>query len=220
MIDGLNERGDRNMEKIRVVLADDHTFFREGLKVLLENQPDMEVVGEAGSGMKALELANELEPSIIIMDITMPDLNGLQASGLILRSHPKIKIIILSMWEDVTYVKQAVDLGIRGYVVKQTAGRELIHAIRSVVAGEGYFSPSVTKVLLEKRDQPGEVSLTFREKEVLQLVAEGKTSKEISTALMMGIKTVERCRQQIMAKLDIHDVASLTRYAVAKGFVK
>lgn len=208
------------MQKITVVLADDHTIFREGLKVLLENQPDMVVVGQAGTGREALELANNLEPAIIIMDITMPDLNGLQASGLILRSHPEMKIIVLSMWEDETYVKQAVDLGIRGYVVKQTAARELIQAIRAVAAGEGYFSPSVTKVLLEKKDSPGEVSLTFREKEVLQLVAEGKTSKEISAALMMGIKTVERCRQQIMAKLDIHDVATLTRYAVAKGFVK
>ena len=208
------------MKKIKVLIVDDHTIFRQGLKALLEDESDIEVVGEAGTSKEAIELAAKLCPSVIVMDINLPDLNGLQASDLILRGNPDIKIIILSMSDDVAFVTQALQAGVRGYLVKQTAASELLRAIREVMRGNAHFSPSISKILAQNQTKPQGNELTLRDREVLQLIAEGKTTKEIGLILLVSAKTVEKHRQQIMDKLEIRDIASLTRYALANGIVK
>jgi len=209
------------MAKISTLIVDDHTMFRQGLRSLLESESDIEVVGEAGTGLEAISLVEGTRPDVVILDITMPDMNGLHAAAQIHRLHPNVKVIILSMSDDEEFVKQSVQVGVKGYLVKQTAASDLIAAIREVFAGNAFFSPSVSKVLLDLQDHHRDKSvLSLRESEVLQLVVAGKPNREISKLLSISIKTVEKHRQQIMDKLGIHDVANLTRYAIRKGLVK
>ena len=214
--------------KITVLLADDHTVVRQGLRALLEAENDMTVVGEAENGRQAVQMAKRLQPEVVVMDIAMPSLNGLEATRQISRESPKSKVLILSSYSDDEYVQQLTDAGASGYLVKQTAAQDLVGAIREAKKGNAFFSPAISKRLLEHfratiGRPPGEKKapkLTPRELEVLQLIAEGYANKQIAGELFISIKTVEKHRQQLMHKLDIHDVAGLTRYAIAKGIIE
>jgi DNA-binding NarL/FixJ family response regulator len=217
------------MSKITILLADDHTVVRQGLKALLEAQPDMTVVGEASNGRQAMQIARKLAPDVVVMDIAMPSLNGLEATRQIIRAVPTAKVLILSSYNDDEYVSQLTEAGAAGYLLKQTAATDLIRAIREIRKGKAFFSPAVSKRLLEyyretivkgarvPRPRP---FLTSRETEVLQLIAEGEGNKQIAAELSISIKTVEKHRQQVMNKLHIHEVAGLTRYAISKGMIE
>jgi|SRR5690348_4492915 len=216
------------MQKINVFLVDDHTVVRQGLRALLEAEEDMSVVGEAENGRQAVQMVKRLQPDVVVMDIAMPSLNGLEATRQISRDNPKSKVLILSSHSDDEYVQQLTDAGASGYLVKQTAAQDLVAAIREARKGNAFFSPAISKRLLDHyrasiekppsdRRSP---KLTPRELEVLQLIAEGFANKQIAGELFISIKTVEKHRQQLMHKLDIHDVAGLTRYAIAKGIIE
>lgn len=216
------------MQKINVFLVDDHTVVRQGLRALLEAEEDMSVVGEAENGRQAVQMVKRLQPDVVVMDIAMPSLNGLEATRQISRDNPKSKVLILSSHSDDEYVQQLTDAGASGYLVKQTAAQDLVAAIREARKGNAFFSPAISKRLLDHyrasigkppsdRRSP---KLTPRELEVLQLIAEGFANKQIAGELFIRIKTVEKHRQQLMHKLDIHDVAGLTRYAIAKGIIE
>jgi DNA-binding NarL/FixJ family response regulator len=217
------------MNSIRVLLADDHTVVRQGLRVLLEVETDITVVGEAESGRQAVQMSRKLSPHVVVMDIAMPQLNGLEATRQILRECPATKVLILSSYSDEEYVHEVTEAGAIGYLVKQTAGTDLIKAIREARKGNAFFSPSISKRLLERYRQsflngaparkPRNL-LTTREAEVLQLIAEGHSNKQIAGELDISVKTVEKHRQQVMNKLNIHDAVGLTRYAVSKGIVE
>ena len=209
---------------IRILLADDHKITREGLRSLLDNQQDMEVVAEAEDGRTAVSLVREVVPSVVIMDVSMPDLNGVEATRQIIAQFPDVKIIALSMHSDTLFVTEMLKSGASGYLRKDCAFEELAAAIRVVVAGKTYLSPSVSGVVvddylhrLSKADFSDSEVLTDREREVLQLLAEGKSTKQIALKLHISVKTVETHRRQIMNKLDIHTVAELTKYAIRKG---
>ena len=216
------------MQKITVILADDHTVVRQGLRALLEAEEDMSVVGEAENGRQAVQMAKRLQPDVVVMDIAMPSLNGLEATRQVSRESPKSKVLILSSYSDDEYVQQLTDAGAAGYLVKQTAAQDLVAAIREAKKGNAFFSPAISKRLLEHYRAsigrpPGEKKgpkLTPRETEVLQLIAEGYANKQIAGEMFISIKTVEKHRQQLMNKLDIHDVAGLTRYAISKGVIE
>jgi len=217
------------MQKTTVLLVDDHTVVRQGLRALLEAEGDIQIVGEADTGRQAVQLARKLLPDIIVMDIAMPLLNGLEATRQITKDIPSAKVLVLSSYSDDEYVHQLTEAGAMGYLVKQTAATELIKAIREACKGNAYFSPAISKRLLDQyresfmRGQPVKKRadlLTPRESEVLQLIAEGKANKQIAAELCISIKTVEKHRQQVMNKLNIHDVAGLTRYAIAKGIIE
>ena len=209
---------------ISVVLADDHAILRQGLRTLLEAEPDIRVVGEASNGREAIDLVMNTAPTVVVMDITMPDITGIQAADVIKTRLSPSRIIILSMYGDEEYIDQAIQSGVDAYLVKESVAGELIRAIREVARGNAYFSPSVSKVLRERqkmqleRENPG--TLTLREKEILQFVASGKTSREIGEILDISARTVDKHRQQLMEKLGIRDVAGLTRYAMTKGFIR
>jgi DNA-binding NarL/FixJ family response regulator len=211
---------------IKVLLADDHLIVREGLRALLIQEPDLEVVGEAGNGRQAVELCHLLNPDVVVMDIAMPQLNGLEAARQILRHAPATRVLILSAHSDDAYVEHAMALGAAGYLIKQTAARNLSRAIRLVHAGEPCFSPAISRrYRLRAQRLPGPAAtpptpLSAREMEVLQLIAEGKPNKETAAMLHISIKTVEKHRQKLMQKLNIHDTASLTRYAIAAGVIE
>jgi len=217
------------MEKIRVVLADDHTVVRQGLRALLTAEGDIEVIGEAENGRQAIQIVKKLLPDVAVIDIAMPVLNGLEATRQITRAVPSTKVLILSSYSDDDYVQQVTQAGAAGYLVKQTAANELLKAIREAHRGNAYFSPAIAKRL---RDQCREAFvsgqparrrpdyLTTREAEVLQLIAEGQANKQIAAELCISIKTVEKHRQQVMNKLNIHDVAGLTRHAISKGIIE
>jgi DNA-binding NarL/FixJ family response regulator len=217
------------MQKKTVLLADDHTEDRQGLHALLVAEEDINIVGEADTGRQAVQLAKKLLPDVVVMDIAMPLLNGLEATRQITRDVPSSKVIILSSYSDDEYVNQLTEAGAIGYLIKQTAATDLLKAIREAYKGNAYFSPSISRRLLDNyresflRGTPlkkqGE-RLTSRELEVLQLIAEGKANKQIAAELSISIKTVEKHRQQVMNKLNIHDVAGLTRYAIAKGIIE
>src|ERR1041385_8650877 len=216
------------MEKITVLLADDHTVVRQGIRALLEAEEDMNVAGEAENGRQAVQMAKRLQPDVVVMDIAMPSLNGLEATRQISRESPKSRVLILSSYSDDEYVQQLTDAGASGYLVKQTAAQDLVTAIREAKRGNAFFSPAIFRRLFEHDRSsvgkpPGEKKapkLTPRELEVLQLIAEGYANKQIAGELFISIKTVEKHRQQLMHKLDIHDVAGLTRYAIAKGIIE
>ena len=217
------------MKKTSVLLAEDHVVVRQGLRSLLSAEPDIEVVGEAGNGRQAVQMAQELRPDIVVMDIAMPLLNGLEATCQIIGSGIPTRVLILSSYADDEYVHRLTEAGASGYLVKQTAAGDLIKAVREIAKGNAYFSPSILKRLLELyRESHGKgrvlrrrnEHLTSREQEVLQMVAEGHVNKQIAAALSLSIKTVEKHRQQLMDKLNIHDVAGLTRYAIAHGVVE
>jgi DNA-binding NarL/FixJ family response regulator len=216
------------MQKITVLLADDHTVVRQGLRALLEAEEDMTVVGEAENGRQAVQMAKRLQPEVVVMDIAMPQLNGLEATRQISKESPKSHVLILSSYSDDEYVQQLTDAGASGYLVKQTAATDLVAAIREARKGNAFFSPAISKRLLDHYrssvnrppDQKKAPKLTPREMEVLQLIAEGFANKQIAGELFISIKTVEKHRQQLMHKLDIHDVAGLTRYAISKGVIE
>jgi DNA-binding NarL/FixJ family response regulator len=210
---------------IKIILADDHKITRQGLCSLLDKQPDMEVIAEAEEGRTAVRLALELAPDVIIMDVSMPDLNGIEAARKIAAECPEVKIIALSMHSDSMFVTEMLKSGAAGYLLKDCAFEELERATRAVMAGKTYLSPAISGVVvndylqrLSKADFSDTEALTSREREVLQLLAEGKSTKQIALKLHISAKTVETHRRQIMDKLDIHSVAELTKYAIRKGF--
>ena len=217
-------------KRISVLLAEDHIIVRQGLRALLESEPDIGVIGEASNGRVAVELVKKLNPSVVVMDIAMPLLNGMEATRQIMQMNPAAKILILSAHGDDAYVERVVALGASGYLIKQTAAHMLTKAIREIYAGRHFYSPSISRRLLHHQKKSaaegttgvelGHPTLTSREMEVLQLVAEGKANKETAEELHISIKTVEKHRQKVMEKLNIHDTARLTRYAIAAGIVE
>jgi len=214
-------------KRITVLLAEDHQIVREGLRTLLQAETDLEVVGEAASGRQAVELASKLHPVVIVMDIAMPLLNGMEATRQILKAAPATRVLILSAHSDDAYVEQVIALGAAGYLIKQTAAHVLPKAIREVAKGNVFFSPPIARRLdlrrASERLGPARkkaVRLTSREMEVLQLIAEGKANKETAAELGIGIKTVEKHREHLMTKLNIHDTAGLTRYAISTGIIE
>jgi DNA-binding NarL/FixJ family response regulator len=228
MIPASNSTGSPQ-KRITVLLADDHTVVRQGLRALLVVEGDIEIVGEADTGRQAVQLAKKLMPDVIVMDIAMPLLNGLEATRQITKQVPASRVLILSSYSDDEYVQQLTEAGAAGYLVKQTAANDLLKAIREAHKGNAFFSPSIAKRL---RDQCREAFvsgqpvkkrgdyLTTREAEVLQLIAEGQANKQIAAELCISIKTVEKHRQQVMNKLNIHDVAGLTRHAISRGIIE
>jgi len=209
---------------IRILLADDHKITRQGLRSLLEKQQDMEVVAEAENGRLAVRLAGEIAPDVVIMDLTMPDLNGVEATRQIVADSPDVKVIALSMHSDSLFVTEMLKSGAAGYLLKDCAFEELAKAIRIVLEGKTYLSPSISGVVVEdyihrlaKIEFSDSDILSDREREVLQLMAEGHSTKQIATKLHISVKTVETHRRQIMSKLNIHTIAELTKYAIRKG---
>jgi DNA-binding NarL/FixJ family response regulator len=210
---------------VRVLLADDHTLVRAGLRKLLESIPGMEVVGEAGDGLQLLEMVEKLQPQVVLMDIAMPGLNGLEATGRLIKAWPSTRVLILSMHQNAEYVRQALRQGAVAYLLKDAAPMELEWALAAVLRGETYLSPAVSKGVvsdyvhrLRNEEQPAD-ALTPRQREVLQLIAEGQSTKEIARRLDLSVKTVETHRTQLMKQLDIHEVAGLVRYAIREGLV-
>ena len=215
------------MNQIRVLLADDHTLIRAGLRLVVAAQPDLTVVGEANDGREAVAMAEKLKPDVVVMDIGMPSLNGIEACRHVHAALPHTRVVMLSMHSDEGYVLRALKAGAKAYLLKDSAEADLASAIRAVVAGKSFFSPAVGKVLLEdymrKLERSGAEDsyelLSPREREVLQLVAEGKSSKEIANLLGLSVYTVETHRAKVMQKLNLHNIPELILYAVRKGIV-
>ena len=215
------------MSKIRILLADDHGLVRKGLRLLVESQEGLEVVGEASDGREAVKLAAQLRPDVAILDIAMPNLNGIDAAGQIVKNCPDVRVVILSMHSDESYVVRALDAGARGYLLKDSAEDDLVQAIRTVAEGRPYFSPAISATLLEDYvrtlRQRGLTDsydlLTDREKEVLQLLAEGKANKEAAALLNLSPYTIETHRTNLMQKLNLHNTAEIVLYAVRKKII-
>jgi len=210
--------------KIKILLVDDHQILREGIRAILKGYEDLQVVGEAADGRAAIHLVNDLNPDVVIMDISMPDMNGIDASQRILREHPDVKIIALSMHHDRQFVSEIFRAGASGYLIKDSAFDELEHAIRVVMDGKTYINPQIASILVESlvSDQPAPHHdafslLTEREREVLQLIADGKSTRQIAAELNVSSKTVESHRRQVMGKLNIRSVAELTKFAIREG---
>ena len=215
------------MAEIRILLADDHHVMRDGLRLLLERQPDMEVIGEAGDGRDTVKLAQEQNPDVVVMDIAMPNMNGIEATRRIVSKNPRTGVVILSMHHDESYVIRSLKAGALGYLLKDSVKADLIDAIRAVSEGRSFFSPKVSKILQEdfmRLFESREVEdsydlLTDREREILQLVAEGKTNKEIAGLLNVSLYTVDTHRTHILQKLNLHSVPEVILYAVRKGII-
>jgi DNA-binding NarL/FixJ family response regulator len=211
---------------IKVMVVDDHSIVREGIRILLEKFPDLCVVAEADNGRKALELAADLAPHVVLMDMTMPGMNGIEATQRLVAGHPELRVLILSMHKDKRFVSQAFRTGARGYLLKDCASAELVQAVRRVAAGEIYVCHNIIGVVMddyvtrlpEPLAQP-ECCLTPREREVLQLIAEGNNAKNVAYLLNINVKTVDTHRQQIMKKLKMRSVAELTKYAIREGVI-
>jgi DNA-binding NarL/FixJ family response regulator len=210
--------------RLKILIADDHTIVREGLRSLLEHEPDMDVVGEAGTGAAALHLARELRPDVIVMDIAMPDMNGIEATRQIVGERSDVRVLALSMESDRRFVVEVLKAGAAGYVLKDSAFSELATAIRTVAANEPYLGPRITELIIREFLQriPENAplscdSLTPREREILQLITDGKNAKEIAFVFNVSLKTVENQRHSIMKKLDLYSIAELTKYAVREG---
>jgi DNA-binding NarL/FixJ family response regulator len=213
---------------IRVLLADDHTIVRQGLRSILEREPDLEVVGEAADGREAVRKAASLDPDVVVMDITMPHMNGIEAASRIIKSNRGTRVVALTMHTAEEYVYSLLKAGARGYVLKDSSPSDLIEAIRAVARGGTYLHPDVSVTVVNeylKRPDPRTRSgqpaaaLSHREREVLQLIAEGHTNKEIAGQLGLSVKTIEAHRTRIMDKLKIHNIAGLTRYAISRGII-
>ncbi len=213
------------MGKISVLLVDDHPVVREGLRALLVSEPDIVVTGESADGREAIDLARKLHPDVVVMDLALPGMNGIEATRHITRLSPAPRVLVLSTYSHDEFVAKAIEAGTSGYVLKQTATDELIAAIRAVYSGRQFFSPPLARRIqrraehTSKHGEPGAKwsSLTGREAEVLQLIADGFSNKEIAAELGISVKTVEKHRQQVMNKLGIHETAGLTRYALGRG---
>jgi DNA-binding NarL/FixJ family response regulator len=216
------------MSEIRVVLADDHGLLRKGVRSVLAQDPAITVVGEADDGQQAVRLAEEARPDVVILDIAMPQLNGIEAAAQIARRDKRAGILILSMYSDEEYLVRALNAGVRGYLLKDSAEPDLVRAVRAVAAGKTFFSPAIVDMLLDDyvhRLQQTALQdsydlLTEREKQVLQLLAEGKTNKEVATALQLGVSTIETHRLNLMQKLNLHNTAELVLYAVKKKILR
>ena len=209
---------------IRILLADDHGIIREGLRALLAKQNGMEVVAEADNGRSAVQLAKKLPPTVAVIDVSMPDLNGFEATRQIVASVPGVKVLALSMHSDKRYVSEMLKAGASGYLLKDCAFEEVSHAIAAVLRGEVYLSPRIVGVVIADylnqsagQETTPDAALSAREREVLQLIAEGRTTKQIAVSLNVSPKTIETHRHQIMEKLDMHSVAELTKYAIRQG---
>lgn len=214
------------MGKIRVVIADDHAVVRQGLKLLIQEDAELQVTGEARTGRDAVQLTQEQRPDVVLMDVVMPGMGGLEATRQITNTHPATKVLILSSYSGDECVREMLRAGAVGYVTKQSASHELLRAIKDVHAGGAYFSPDIARRLRNQlrrdgpnRGVPRQPTLSERETQVLELVARGLPNKQIADVLKISIKTVEKHRQQMIDKLDIHDTAGLTRYAVDRGLV-
>lgn len=218
------------MKRITVLIAEDHMIVRQGLRALLKLEDDIEVVGEAENGRQALEMAELLRPAVVVMDISMPLLNGLEATRMILQAMPSTKVLILSAHSDDTYIEQVVGIGAAGYLMKNSSARILAKAIREAHKGTHFFSATIFNRLNHHRqraynrgDLPPQkdiLHLTSREREVLKLITQGKANKDVADELNVSIKTIDHHRQNIVEKLNIHDIATLTRYAVGAGIIK
>jgi two-component system response regulator NreC len=207
---------------IRILLADDHALVRHGFRMILAAQPDMEIAGEAGNGKEAVELAQMLKPDVVVMDVTMPELNGIEATRRLIELSPRSRVLALSMHKDAVYVREILRAGARGYLLKDSADADLLAAVRAVAKGEGYLSPGVSDAVLSdyRRHVTDPLDLlTSREREVLQLIAEGKTNKEIATSLNLSVYTVEAHRGRLMEKLNLHSTGELVRFAVRSGLI-
>lgn len=215
------------MDKIRIVLADDHAILRDGIRSLIEDEADMVVVGEAEDGHSVVKLACELAPDIVLLDIAMPLLNGLEATRQIKRDCPIVKVLILSMHENEEYIRQALAAGAAGYILKDAAAKDLLGAIRTVYNGEAVLSPAITRLVIEEYLRWSDINtndmangLSQREREVLQLIAEGYTNKQIGEILSISVKTVQSHRANLMSKLDLHDRSELIKYAIRKKIIE
>ena len=216
------------MDHLRVVLADDHTLFRQGLRRVLEEQAGWQVVAEASDGAEAVRLTLEREPHIVILDIAMPRLNGVEATRQIARRLPDVRVLIVSMYSDDLYITQSLQAGAHGFILKDSADADLVRAVRDLAAGKSYFSPAVSKVVLD--DYVRHLAdrgvtdrfdaLSEREREVFQLIAEGHSNKDIASLLHVSPGTVETHRARIMEKLDVHSAAEIVLYAVRKGVIR
>lgn len=209
---------------ITVILADDHKIVREGIRILLQKYPEIEVIGETEDGRSTVEMARELSPDVVVMDIAMPDMNGIEATRRITEERPGVKVVALSMHSDKRFVSEMLKAGASAYLLKHSAFEELVTAVMTVVENRMYLSPAVTGVVVDnyikQKDKPeGSVfsMLSDREREVLQLLAEGKNTKEIATILNLSGKTVDAHRMNIMSKLNLHSIAELTKYAIREG---
>jgi two-component system, NarL family, response regulator NreC len=215
------------METIDVLLVDDHTLVRQGIRRLIEAQPSIRVIGEAEDGAQAVRFCRDNPPDVVVMDISMPAMNGLLTTTQINRISRKIRVLVLSMHADEEYVFQSIKAGASGYIVKKAVASDLVDAIRSVARGEDYFSPTVSRIMADDDRQENRVAdlegqkdlLTLREEEILQLIAEGNTSRQIADKLCIGIKTVETHRWHLMQKLEIHDLVGLVKYAIKRGII-
>ena len=217
------------MKRITVLLAEDHLIVREGFRSLLKHERDIEVVGEAETGRQAVQLTRKLRPAVVVMDIAMPLLNGLEATRQIRKDFPDTKVLVLSAHSDDAYIEQMTELGASGFLLKQTSSHVLAEAIREVHKGNTFFSPSIAKRIHGRGQKPpgrkGQIKkktnrLSSREVEVLQLIAEGQPNKQVAAELGVSFKTIDKHRQHLMAKLNIHDIAGLTRYAIAEGIIE
>jgi two-component system, NarL family, response regulator NreC len=215
------------MTSIRILLADDHTVVRDGLRALLEKQPDMTVVGEAADGRDSVRLAEEQSPDVVVMDIAMPNMNGIEATRRILAANPRTNVVMLSMHQDESYVLRSLKAGAKGYLLKDSLRSDVIEAIRTVSQGRSFMTRKVSRILqedyirqMERRGLEDSYDLlTDREREILQLVAEGKTNKDVATLLNISLTTVETHRTHILQKLGLHSVPELILYAVRKGII-
>lgn len=209
-------------KKIRILLADDHRMVRQGFRLILDAQEDMEVIGEAGNGREAVDMARSLKPEVVVMDVTMPELNGIEATRRIREAEPLVRVLALSVHRDAVYVREIVRAGAEGYILKESADSELIAAIRAVASGNSYLSPEVAGAVLKdyRKHATNPLDLlSSREREVLQQIAEGKTNKEIATNLNLSVYTVDGHRTRIMEKLGLHSIGELVRFAVRNGLV-
>lgn len=210
------------MKRIRILLADDHAVVRQGFKMILGSQADMEIVGEAGNGREAVERAEELKPDVVVMDVAMPELNGIEATRRLVGSLPHARVIALSMHKDSVYVREILRAGARGYLLKDSPAGDLVSAVRAVASGQSYLSPAVSNAVLDdyRRHVTNPIDLlTTREREVLQMIAEGKTNKEIASVLSLSVYTVDAHRGRIMEKLNLHSINELVRFAVRNGLI-
>ena len=210
------------MKRIRILLADDHAVVRQGFKMILGAQSVMEIVAEAGNGREAVESAEKLRPDIVVMDVAMPELNGIEATRRITDASPHTRVLALSMHKDSVYVREILRAGARGYLLKDSPAPDLLAAVRAVASGEGYLSPAVSNAVLDdyRRHVTNPIDLlTSREREVLQMLAEGKTNKEIAGVLNLSVYTVDAHRGRIMEKLNLHSINELVRFAVRNGLI-